>query len=113
MGTGTLSAISDTIGTIIMSNGVSLEKLMEVRFSELDKQLADIKSALNHLSQNMVSSARFESKVHSIKELQAIVDDQQEHISRIEHFQSAIKYIGGLLITLLMAIVIAWAAGLI
>lgn len=96
-----------------MPGDISLEKFIETRFSDVDKQLADIKSALNYLSQNMVSSDRFESKMHSVKELRAMVDGQDTRIDKVEHFQSVIKYVGGLIVTVLVAIIIAWATGLI
>lgn len=96
-----------------MANDVTLKELMEDKFQRLDKQLLEIKQALNHLSQNMVHKDRFESKMHSVKELRAQVAQQDERIDDVEHFQSVLKYVGGVLVSIGVALVIAKLSGLI
>ena len=96
-----------------MSNDVPLRDFVEGRFQVVENQLGEIKDALNFLSSNMVRKDRFESKMHTVKELRAMVDSQDERIDGVEHFQSVLKYVGGLVVTILVAVVIAWVTGLI
>ena len=69
-----------------MSNDVPLRDFVEGRFKVIEDQLEEIKDALNHLSLNMVSTKRFDSKMHSVKELREMVDKQDGRIIRVEHF---------------------------
>ena len=96
-----------------MSNDVTLRELMEEKFQSLDKQLADIRESLDYLSQNMVHQKRFDSKMHDVEKLEAMVGTQDKRIVRVEHFQSILKYVGGLAVMILMAVAIAWLTGLI
>jgi len=96
-----------------MSNDVPLREFVESRFQVVEDQLGEIKDALNSLSSNMVRKDRFDSKMHSVKELEAMVDGQDKRIIRVEHFQSVLKYVGGLAVMVLIAVVTAWLTGLI
>jgi len=96
-----------------MSNDVPLRDFVEGRFESVEKQLVEIKDALNYLSSNMVRKDRFDSKMHTVKELETMVDTQDKRIIRVEHFQSVLKYVGGLAVMVLTAVVIAWLTGLI
>jgi len=96
-----------------MSNDVPLRDFVESRFQVVEDQLGEIKDALNHLSSNMVRKDRFDSKMHSVKELRAMVDTQDERIIRVEHFQSVLKYVGGLLVLVIVAIITTKLTGLI
>jgi len=96
-----------------MSNDVPLRDFVEGRFRVVEDQLEEIKDALNHLSLNMVSTKRFDSKMHDVKELKTLVGTQDKRIGGVEHFQSVLKYVGGLAVTILVAVVIALVTGLI
>ena len=103
-----------------MSNDVSLRDFVERRFEEVERQLGEIKDALNSLSSNMVRTDRFESKVHDIEELQAAMkeqdtrdDGQDKRIAGVEGFQTILKYVGGLIVLIIVAVVTTWATGLI
>lgn len=96
-----------------MSNDVPLREFVESRFKVVEDQLEEIKDALNHLSLNMVSTKRFDSKIHDVKELKALVGMQDKRIIRVEHFQSVLKYVGGILVAILTSVVIAKLTGLI
>ena len=96
-----------------MSNDVPLREFVESRFKVVEDQLEEIKDALNHLSLNMVPTKRFDSKMHSVKELKAQVAGQDKRIIRVEHFQSVLKYVGGLIVLIIVAIITTKVTGLI
>lgn len=96
-----------------MSNDIPLRDFVEDRFRVVEDQLGEIKDALNHLSSNMVRKDRFDSKMHTVKELRTLINEQDDRIGSVEHFQSVLKYIGGLAVMVLTAIIIAWLTGLI
>jgi hypothetical protein len=96
-----------------MSNDVPLREFVEDKFEVVEGQLDEIKEALNYLSSNMVPKERFDSKMHDVKELKAMVGAQDKRIIRVEHFQSVLKYIGGVIATILIGVAIAKLTGLI
>jgi len=96
-----------------MSNDVPLRDFVESRFKVVEDQLEEIKDALNHLSSNMVRRDRFDSKMHTVKELAVMVDKQDKRIARVEFFQLVLKYIGGLIVLIIVAIITTKLTGLI
>lgn len=96
-----------------MSNDIPLRDFVEDRFRVVEDQLGEIKDALNHLSLNMVSTKRFDSKMHTVKELRTMVGTQDKRIARIEFFQLVLKYIGGLVVLIIVAIITTKLTGLI
>jgi hypothetical protein len=71
--------------------------------------------------ETFVTEDRLKSKIHSVEKIQAKfgleVEDQEKRIDKVEHFQKTfmflLKYVGGPLASVGMAVLIAYLTGLI
>jgi hypothetical protein len=92
-------------------NEVSLRDLMEEKFQALDIRLSELKRAIERLAENTVSVERFESTYHKVGRLERAVEDLDERISKTEGYIGIWRYIGAGIMTVILAILIAWLSG--
>lgn len=92
-------------------NDISLRDLMEEKFQALDMRLSELKRAIERLAENTVSVERFESAYHKVGRLEKAVEDLDDRIAKAEGYIGIWRYIGAGLMTVILAILIAWLSG--
>lgn len=88
-----------------MSDDITLKEFI----GKLEERLDKFESKLD----TFVTEKRLESKMHQVEELRAMVNQQDDRIDSVEHFQGVLKYVGGLLVLIIMALITTYLTGLI
>lgn len=99
-------------------NEVTLKEFLEEKFKHQDgridgtnRRLDQLAMAIEKLAENMVSVNRFESTYHRVGELQQAIRDLDERMDKAEGYIGVWRYIGAGVMTVVMAILIAWLSG--
>jgi len=94
-----------------MTNNITLKELMEEKFRALDARLYELKLAVDRLAENTVAVDRFESTTHKVVQLQQMTNDIDDRLVRVEGYIGVWRYIGAGLMTIVLALLIAWLSG--
>lgn len=105
------------------SDEVTLREFMEERMRALEvlftRELSNLSSAVEKLADDMVTGLQFEQLARDVAELTKQGEEQQGHIVglerrtvRVEGFQRVVRYVGGITVAVLVALVVAWLKGL-
>lgn len=93
---------------------ITLKEFVEKIEKQLDERLDKIEGKIDVLSQNVVTERRLQSKIRPIQEVQTELGIK---VAKVEHFRSTfiflLKYVGGPVGTVAMALIIAYLTGLI
>jgi hypothetical protein len=100
---------------------ITLKEFVEKIEKQLDERLDKIESKIDALNQNMVTEARLQSKIRPVSKLQEEfgkrLNNEVKRIDKVEHFRRTfillLKYVGGPVGTIAMALIIAYLTGLI
>ena len=103
-----------------MTNDVPLIKHMDVRFEALehmvDRRFTNVEEAVTHLVETSITEKRFEECFNKLGEkVETLNGKRQGHEKRIDNlegFRGVVYKIGGVLLTIAMALVIAGLTGL-
>jgi hypothetical protein len=96
-----------------------IKELFNQRFDDFEKHiqgnLAVIEDRLEYLLQNMVAKDRFESKMHNVRRLQEMVENQDHRIGKVEAFvrgfTTVLKWALGIFTAILIGVTIAVITG--
>jgi len=97
-------------------SGVSLRDFMEVRFRAIERELGDLRSAIEKMA---VDTAGFNRTILQVNTLCERLSDAETRIDGVEHGMQrnssqlvVVRYVGGVLATVLVALAIAWMKAL-
>lgn len=86
----------------------ALRELMEVKFAHLEQQIQQLRQAVERLAEGTVRAERFESALLKIRELERMIGSLDDRLNRAETNIQAYRYIGGLIVGVMVALVVAW-----
>ncbi len=87
------------------SVSVSLREFMDHRFKAVERELANVRSAIEKLAVEMVTRQQFDR-------VSAEVDELRREVDGLKATVRVWQYIGGLIATVLVALTIAWVRSL-
>lgn len=97
---------------------LALRELMEAKFAHMETRFDDLKDTFEKFTKVAVRSDRFESAMLKIRDLHALTKQTDKRINGLEKRQDktegqakVFKYIGGLVVFVVIAIIIAWLKG--
>jgi hypothetical protein len=93
----------------------------DITLKEFLERLEERLNKFENKLETFVTEDRLQSKIHSVEKIQAKfgleVEDQEKRIGKVERFQNTfmflLKYVGGPVGTIAMALIIAYLTGLI
>lgn len=91
-----------------MADDISLQQFMELRFSNLEKELLQLYKMLDRLSEDAITRDRFDQLALHVAELNRSVELIADRLMIIENMVKIYRYVGGLIIVVVMALFIAW-----
>lgn len=99
-------------------NDVSLREYLEEKFKHQDgridgtnRRLDQLTDAIVKLTESTVTLKKFESTYHRVGELQQMLHDVDNRVDKVEGYIGTWRYIGAAVVTVIVAIVIAWLKG--
>lgn len=90
----------------------ALHELMEVKFKHLEKRIDDLKQAIEKMAEGSVKAYQFESTVRKVDELRQMAKTLDDRVDSVEGYVTVYRYVGMLLVSVILAIVIAWLKGI-
>lgn len=90
------------------ADDISLQQFMELRFSNLEKELLQLHKMLDRLSEDAVTRDRFDQLALHVAELNRSVELIADRLMVIENMVKIYRYVGGLIIVVVMVLFIAW-----
>lgn len=102
-----------------MSGDTGLRELVEAKFDHMETRFDRLERTVEKQADATISRERFESAMMKIRDVQAIQKQHDDRVDDVEKRQDATdgqakiyRYIGGLVVTIATALVIAWLAGM-
>jgi chaperonin cofactor prefoldin len=89
----------------------ALRELMEVKFKHLEKRIDDLRQAIEKMAETSIKTYQFESTVRKVDELRQMTKTLDDRIDDAESYIKIYRYVGMLLVSVVLAIVIAWLKG--
>ncbi len=101
-----------------MADDIGLRELMQIKFAHMETRFDDMKRTFEKAMEVTARADRVESVMLKVRELQVTfkhtdtrLDDIERRQNEAEGQNKIYRYIGGLVITIVMALVIAWLGG--
>lgn len=89
----------------------ALRELMEVKFKHLEERIDHLKHAIEKMAESSVKAYQFESTTRKVDELQQMTKTLDDRMDDAEGYIRIYRYVGMLLVSVILAIVIAWLKG--
>lgn len=88
-----------------------LHELMTTKFNHIQERLQDVKAALEKLSLSAITEQAYQEQIRRMEQIARRQDEQEKRLDRIEAPMRIIKIIGGIVGTIIIAVLVALATG--